>query len=169
MLGGAAAATIHDCVSALREIGQRSQPSPRLRSFFLCCSNRAAGPWHFRYVRNSTFRCRKKAAPQQHYRQVGPCVRWRRPPHSPSIRQPNVRGARMGDEGKAVGCCLPTALLSVPPLPICAPHQTARQVQGLLPAECPQSWRREASALLLHLITPNLPDATDYNAERQRN
>jgi hypothetical protein len=60
------------------------------------------------YVRYSTFRRRKKPR-QENTFTLSETVR-SEPPLS--VRQPNVCGARIwGDEGKAVGCVPPTALL----------------------------------------------------------
>ena len=67
------------------------------------------------YVRHSTFRCRKKAVAGKHACHVGDrafrgCIA----PASVGPTTQRAWGRVWGDEGKAVGSVLPTALLSEP-------------------------------------------------------
>jgi hypothetical protein len=69
------------------------------------------------YVRYSTFYCRKKALPEPHACAVGNRAfrgLYALPSVGPKAQRAGGLRARMGDEGKAVGCVPPTALLSEP-------------------------------------------------------
>lgn len=81
--------------------------SPKVRGAFLIWALRSYSRTYFGY---STFRRRKKAAAWEHICLVGDRA-FRGCSMPLLVRRPNVSGARLGDEGKAVGRVPPTALL----------------------------------------------------------